>query len=397
MVIMLQSGTIRSSCASLLQERKLRSRRRFIMSVRSLLVVAGLLACSGFGAWAPAQDLQAELTAGRRLTLEAAVALERQLVEDPGNLAARVQLIGHYYSERSRGEAGASFRYHQRLERAMYDRWRDHVLWMTWAAPRAEVLAHWECRIYEFWDEGAYRSARAAWLHHLETVPKDLAVLKNAAEFFKINDRTVAIEVFERIQSMDRENPLWARELGDLHRSDMLRLAMGGVLKGPDPAAAARALDQYERAYELSGRATEDSLLTYLAWTALGAGQTEKARAYAEFMLRDRTDDRTLGDRIHHGHLVLGMIALAGGKVEQAKDHLLDAGRSRGSPRLHGRGPNMVLAKDLLERGETEAFVSYLELCSKFWISTKGTLLLPRWIEMARAGEIPIFGLNLLY
>ena len=366
------------------------------MPIRLLLVLAGLLACSGLGGLAPAQDLRAELAAGRKLKLEAAAALEQQLVEDPGNLAERVQLIGHYYRERSRNEAGA-YRYHQRLKREIYHRWRDHVLWMTWAAPESEVLAQSECRIYEFSDQGAYRSARAAWLHHLESVPNNLVVLKNAAEFFKINGRTVAIEVFERIQGMDEANPVWARELGDLHRSDMLRLAMGGVLKGPDPAAAARALDQYERAYELSGRATEDSLLTYLAWTALGAGQTEKARAYAEFMLTDRSDYRSLGDRIHHGHLILGMIALADGKVEESKDHLLNAGRSPGSPGLRGRGPNMVLAKDLLERGETQAFVSYLELCSKFWISTRGTLLVPRWIEMAMAGEIPIFGPNLLY
>ena len=116
------------------------------MSIRSLLILAGLLACSGLAGLAPAQDLRAELAAGGNLTLEAAAALEQQLVEDPGNLAARVQLIGHYFRERSRSEAGA-YRYSQRLKREMYHRWRDHVLWMTWAAPEAEVLAQWECRI----------------------------------------------------------------------------------------------------------------------------------------------------------------------------------------------------------------------------------------------------------
>ncbi len=367
----------------------------FGMSSRSLLVLAGWLAYGGLGGSAPAQDLRSELTAGRRLTHEAAAALEEQLDEAPGNLAVRVRLIGYYHRQRSAKGTGSNFQ--RRLKSAMSHLWTEHLLWVIWNAPETEVLSQLECSIDEHRDQDTHASARAAWSQHLEAMPRNLDVLKNAAEFYRYNDRTLAIEVFERIQALDEENPLWARELGDLHRWDILQLVIGGGLKGPDPVAAARALHQYERAYELSGSEPGDPLLTYLAWTAWGAGQTWKARAYAEAMLRHRSDDQGLGDRIHHGHLILGMIALANGKLEEAKDHLLDAGRSPESPRLNGRGPNMVLAKELLERGETEAVVSYLELCSKFWLTGKGRRLIPMWIDMAEAGEIPIFGPNLLY
>ena len=38
------------------------------------------------------------------------------------------------------------------------------------------------------------------------------------------------------------------------------------------------------------------------------------------------------------------------GRIEEAKRHLLAAGRSSGSPVLGSFGPNMSLAKDLLEK-----------------------------------------------
>ena len=367
----------------------------FGMSGRSLLVLAGLLAYGGLYGLAPAQDLRSELTAGRRLAHEAASALEEQLEEAPGNLAARVQLIAYYHRQYSTKETGGNFQ--ARLKRAMFERWKEHLLWMIRNAPETEVLSQYECSIWQHEDQETYALAKAAWSQHLERMPRSLEVLKNVAEFYRRNDPALAIEVFERIQAMDGANPRWARELGDLYQRDILQLVVGGGLGGPDPVAAARALHQYERAYELSRSEHEDPPLRYLAWTAWAAGQTSKARAYAEAMLRQRSDDRGLGDRIHHGHLILGMIALADGKLEQAKDHLLDAGRSPESPRLYDRGPNMVLAQQLLEHGETEAVVSYLELCSTFWRSGKGRRLLPMWIEMVEAGEIPIFGQNLLF
>ena len=365
------------------------------MSRRSLLVLAGWLAYGGLGGLAPAQDLRSELKAGRRLTHEAASALEEQLEEAPDDLSARVRLIAYYHHQYSTTETGGNFQ--ARLKRAMFDGWKEHLLWTIWNAPETEVLSQFECSIWQYQDEDTYRSARAAWSQHLEAMPRNLEVLKNAAEFYRINDRTLAIEVFERIQAMDGPNPRWARELGDLYRRDILQLVIGGGFEGPDPVAAARALQQYERAYELSGSEPEDPLLRYLAWTAWGAGLTSKARAYAGAMLRDRSNDRALGDRIHHGHLILGMIALADGKLEEAKDHLLDAGRSPESPRLYDKGPNMVLAQQLLERGETEAVLSYLKLCSQFWLSGKGRRLLPMWVEMLEAGETPIFGYNLFF
>jgi hypothetical protein len=93
--------------------------------------------------------------------------------------------------------------------------------------------------------------------------------------------------------------------------------------------------------------------------------------------------------------MVLGRVALRKGDVEAAKRELIEAGRTPGSPQLNSFGPNMSLAKDLLERKETDTVVAYFELCGKFWKMEQGNLR--RWGVLAKAGEMPDFGPNLVY
>jgi hypothetical protein len=53
------------------------------------------------------------------------------------------------------------------------------------------------------------------------------------------------------------------------------------------------------------------------------------------------------------------------------------------------------LAKDLLEKGERDAVIQYLELCRKFWKMDNGRL--DQWIKEIKAGKVPQFGANLVY
>jgi hypothetical protein len=139
--------------------------------------------------------------------------------------------------------------------------------------------------------------------------------------------------------------------------------------------------------------------LDYAAKFSLAVGRTEDARQLATDMLLlddkySRGDpQKANGDIVHRGHQVLGCIALDEGRTEEAKRHLLAAGKSNGSPVLGSSGPNMSLAKDLLEKGEQETVLEYLELCRKFWHSDK----LDEWTKDIHAGRIPNFGGNLIY
>ena len=78
-----------------------------------------------------------------------------------------------------------------------------------------------------------------------------------------------------------------------------------------------------------------------------------------------------------------------------AHNRLLEAGKSPGSPQMDTFGPNMSLARDLVEKGERETVLQYFELCRKFW--KLGQDRLDQWTKDVRAGQMPDFGANLLY
>jgi hypothetical protein len=157
----------------------------------------------------------------------------------------------------------------------------------------------------------------------------------------------------------------------------------------------------YKSAAELAAAKTE-----YERWVAIGdigfwnvdSGSLEKAEKFANETLKIAEmykDDWNYGNAIHKGHLTLGRIALRKGEVEEAKRQLLLAGKTPGSPQLDSFGPNMLLAQELIEKGENTAVLEYLGLCEKFWDLHLGKLI--KWKEQIIKGEKPNFGANLLY
>ena len=81
--------------------------------------------------------------------------------------------------------------------------------------------------------------------------------------------------------------------------------------------------------------------------------------------------------------------------MDDAKRHLLEAGKSPGSPQMDSFGPNMSLAKDLIEKGERDVVVEYFGLCRTFWKMDRGRL--DEWTQTVKAGKTPNFGANLVY
>ena len=126
-------------------------------------------------------------------------------------------------------------------------------------------------------------------------------------------------------------------------------------------------------------------------------GNTNEARAYATEALA--LDQQFLkepwrgGQVTHDANVTLGRLALLERRTDEAKQYLLAAGQTPGSPVLDSFGPNMGLAKDLLQAGERETVAQYLELCSKSWSGKQAV----EWAAQVRAGATPSFGANLLY
>jgi hypothetical protein len=127
-------------------------------------------------------------------------------------------------------------------------------------------------------------------------------------------------------------------------------------------------------------------------------GSSAAARRYADELLLLAPRFRTnwnYGNAIHDGNLVLGRLAVKAENRASAKQHLLLAGGTPGSPQLNTFGPNMSLAKDLLVLGETDTVVQYFTLCKRFWKMHDGQL--DRWAEDIRSGRQPDFGANLVF
>ena len=79
----------------------------------------------------------------------------------------------------------------------------------------------------------------------------------------------------------------------------------------------------------------------------------------------------------------------------EARAYLLESAKIEGSPSLDSFGPNMTLAKEMLERGERGAVLEYFDLCGKFWKHGRDRLAV--WREQVEAGVVPDFGANMVY
>ena len=338
------------------------------MTVRLCFAIPALLVGSGLCSSAFTQDLRRHLRAGGEITPQKAESLEAELVENPEDLVARAQLVGYYFRQ-FRGDAAR-------------DRHGQHVLWMIKNAPEANALSVPEGTINQILSPNGYVEGKDAWSWHLENNPNNLEILNHAANFFRLSDKQLAIQLLERCQSLDPGDPDWARQLGHAHRLDS-RLRDGKR----DPEASRRALAQFERAYELSDELRRGSLLTHLGVAAFNAGDFEKARKYAAAMLEGNGEGWNQGNRIHYGNLTLGRLALLEGDLEEAKLRLIAAGRTPGSPQLDSFGPDMTLASELLELGESEVVLAYFSLCSEFWRMDRGRL--KTWTALVEGGATP--------
>lgn len=139
-------------------------------------------------------------------------------------------------------------------------------------------------------------------------------------------------------------------------------------------------------------------ILPKAAKTSVETGHFVKAEKYANELLNMTSsyqDDWNLGNAIHDANMVLGMVALKKDLVGKAKSYLLKAGKVPSSPQLKSFGPNMMLAKALLERGEKETVIKYMQLMKDVWEYNDGRL--DSWISAIKGGGKPYFGDNLIY
>ena len=315
-------------------------------------------------------DVHRAAMAGRSLSAEAVRSLESGLERAPDDAEARAELLGYYFRRAFGSEEAKAAR-------------QRHILWLIGNRPDAPILRLPEGRLDPHLDGSAFREGKQVWLSQVEREPKNAAILGNAAAYLLFEDRAAAESLYKRAEAAEPGNPFWSDQLGHLYSLGLSRKT------GEEKQESAKAaLAAFERS--LQHKKDRGELLDAAAKAAFEAGDLGKARGYAEELLAAGETD---GHRVHHGNLILGRVALREGDVAKAREHLLAAGKTTGSPALNSFGPNMALAKELLEKGERQGVLEYFKLCASFWKDDQ----LDAWATEVRAGKIPDFGANLEY
>ncbi|MFQ5631078.1 MAG: tetratricopeptide repeat protein, partial [bacterium] len=329
--------------------------------------------------------------------------LEQKLQAGSEDRATCTKLIGYYYAHKS----------HSETARQAY---RNYLKWFIRNHPEMEVTGS-PVAFVAITDSAFYREIKKLWLAQTEKYPDNIAVIGNAAEFFshanaqirisfqrmrvdvhKLDDGEAIVPELEIAESLLKK----ARTLEPNNRKWPERLArVYGTLKNLVPPEnkhtyAKKALDILEKRLK-QDREGGKKYVEYqrLALAAFDAQEWQKAEMYAQKNLanaEEYKDDRSYGRAVHQGNELLGRLSLRSGDVDAAKTFLLAAGETPGT-KFDGIAPRLILAKDLLAKGEKETVIKYLQLSKNIW--KQGTDRLNSWMATIEAGGIPDFDMNI--
>lgn len=322
-------------------------------------------------------DLFDLIQQGEQLSPAEVSRLEQHLQFKPDDIPTRVKLLGYYCKEMFSPAA--------KRARA------EHILWFAQHRPDHPILGSPYGMLHPPIDGEAYRKVRDVLLSQAQRNPRNVQILANASEFLSLYDRRNAIALAQQAMNLQPNNPDHALRLAKLYELT--------ARSAKDEPTRQRyyemALHTIESALSRSGNISVHrlALITEAADLAARAKQWQKAKRYAQQLLRTPSipliSRRPDADARHVAHIVLGKVALAQGDVKSARRHLLEAAKVEGSPVLSSFGPDFSLARALLQRGERQVVLEYLDLCEKFWLSGKN--LLNRYRQAIREGRIPDF------
>lgn len=202
-------------------------------------------------------------------------------------------------------------------------------------------------------------------------------------------ERTLAVEAIDRAIAIEPDNGHWRT-----YRIPILAFRSGN--NRTSTLSAADAYDQARKDIATLQGPDRRYMLDTVAKLAIRVAAWDDAQRFAQELLNpDDAHDWYSGNATFFGNMVLGQVALHRGDKAAARAYLLASGRTRGSPQLDSFGPNMALAKELLEAGESDAVLQFFDSCGVFWKLDHG--LMQQWKDAVAAGRIPDFGANLRY
>ena len=315
-----------------------------------------------------------------------AAALEAGLVTKPDNLTARESLIQYYFREMVESSSSD-----------LDEKRQKHIFWLIEHHPESELAGSPEAELMPIGfgaNMEGYQRGRQLWMQQVDSHPNDPRILRNAAQFLLLSESKVARGLLEKAWTLDPGDALTTSSLAQSYDQERAYRSSSE----DRITLAKKALSVRERGLEKAEGEERFYALGAAARSAFEAGEREKAQQYATELLQTASKypkDWNYGNAVLEGNIVLGRIALQRGDIAGAKEHLLAAGQTPGSPQLDSFGPNMTLAKELLEKGERDTVLGYLQSCAKFWKMAGNNL--QAWAATIKGGGIPDFGAHLYY
>ena len=352
-----------------------------IIGVIFLFVICGSQAADS-RAWDNEQDINPK--SGQQMTSKDAETLEERLKTNADNLPAREKLIRYYF------QAMVTSRSPELEEKR-----QRHVFWLIEHHPESELAGLPEAEMLPTGLSGsidAYQHGKRLWLEQVQKHQDNPQILRNAAQFLIFFDSKTAQDLLKKALDLNPTDSETASRLAESYEQERM-LANSADQK---TTLAQKALSIREHALQTADSEQRFYALGSLATDAIEAGETQKAQEYASELLQDSEKFRKnwdYGNAVHMGNIVLGRVALQRGDIALAGQYLLAAGQTPGSPQLDSFGPDMTLAKELLEKGQRDVVITYLESCAKFW--KMGGDKLQMWIATIKGGGTPDFFLNL--
>jgi hypothetical protein len=305
--------------------------------------------------------------------------LEMEVQKTPEDRALRVLLLG-YYSPRTALHEGSRQAY------------REHLHWLIANAPEYALPGFGDKPLTRAAEGEAKEDLVECWEKQVLSNPANAAVLRNASFFFRDRNPRLSLELLKRLHALVPGKPE-CQQMSSLYRR-VLNESFGPGLREEALRAVAELEDILKRSIDHGDRRW---VLQDIGNIAIEGGDLEKANSCAlELSELPSVADRffpEIGAANHHANLIWGRIALKRGDVDAAKCHLQEAARTEGSPLLDSLGPNMMLAKELLEKGERDAVVNFLRLCGSFWQTPEHRA--EQWIFTLQQGGQPDFANNL--
>jgi len=319
--------------------------------------------------------------------------LEKQLKTDSGNVSFRQQLIDCYKAACAHSRSGSSTE-----RKFIAKKHAEHVLWMVQHAPQDPFARH-PAMFMPIWDPQDHARVKSAWMEQLRVHVNDVRVLLSAADFLNTSnlgveaDREKAEELLTKAHDLDPKNAEVCITL-----AKVVEYQMHNASSAERKRLATQAMELREQAIDATPVGELYAQLKGLGRDALDCDNEVKAQMYAEKLFELSRDQKywAADMAFHEANLTLGRIALRRGQLEEAKARLLEAAKllPTASPMLPTFGPNMRLAKELLEKQEIETVLQYFDACQSFWPQKAA---LDQWRKTVREGGLPEFGVNLIF